>query len=92
MTFLTEEIVNKKYFLPNMITRVFMCSLNIILQLIGEKIAYALSVGLKVIACIGEKLEEREAGKTEEVVRKQTESIIGIYMYFFNPLLHRYSF
>ncbi|OVA04925.1 Triosephosphate isomerase [Macleaya cordata] len=31
---------------------------------IGKKAAYALSENLKVIACIGEKLEEREAGKT----------------------------
>ncbi|KYM82083.1 Triosephosphate isomerase [Atta colombica] len=29
----------------------------------------------KVIACIGEKLEEREAGKTEEVVYRQTKAI-----------------
>lgn len=28
-----------------------------------------------MIACIGEKLEEREAGKTEEVVYKQTKAI-----------------
>jgi len=28
-----------------------------------------------VIACIGEKLEEREAGKTEEVVYRQTKAI-----------------
>jgi len=45
--------------------------------LIGEKTKYALSQGLKVIACIGEKLEEREAGKTEEVVFRQTEALIG---------------
>lgn len=30
----------------------------------------------QVIACIGEKLEEREAGKTEEVVYKQTKAIM----------------
>lgn len=45
-------------------------------QLIGEKTKYALSKGMKVIACIGEKLEEREAGKTEEVVFRQTQAII----------------
>jgi triosephosphate isomerase len=32
---------------------------------------------VKVIACIGEKLEEREGGKTEEVVFRQTQAIIG---------------
>lgn len=44
-------------------------------ELIAEKVAHALEAGLKVIACIGEKLEEREAGKTEEVVYKQTKAI-----------------
>ena len=46
-------------------------------QLVGEKTKYALSVGIKVIACIGEKLEEREAGKTEEVVYRQMQAIVG---------------
>lgn len=46
-----------------------------LLQLIGEKVAHALSEGLKVIPCIGEKLEEREAGKTEEVVFTQLKAI-----------------
>ncbi|GER50305.1 triosephosphate isomerase [Striga asiatica] len=36
-------------------------------QFIGKKAAYALSEGLGVIACIGELLEEREAGKTFDV-------------------------
>ncbi|KAL3677504.1 hypothetical protein R1sor_027452 [Riccia sorocarpa] len=36
-------------------------------ETIGKKAAYALNNGLKVIACIGELLEEREAGKTTEV-------------------------
>jgi triosephosphate isomerase len=31
--------------------------------LIGEKVKHALDAGLTVIACIGEKLDEREAGK-----------------------------
>jgi len=44
-------------------------------QLIAEKVAFALESGLGVIACIGEKLEEREAGRTEEVVFKQMEAI-----------------
>jgi len=43
--------------------------------LIGEKVAFALDNGLKVIPCVGEKLEEREAGKTQEVVFKQLEAI-----------------
>lgn len=44
--------------------------------LIAEKVNHALSEGLKVIPCIGEKLEEREAGKTEEVVFSQLKAIV----------------
>ncbi|KAI9564006.1 triosephosphate isomerase [Daphnia sinensis] len=44
--------------------------------LIAEKVGHALSEGLKVIPCIGEKLEERESGKTEEVVFSQLKAII----------------
>nr|XP_023016016.1 triosephosphate isomerase isoform X1 [Leptinotarsa decemlineata]XP_023016017.1 triosephosphate isomerase isoform X2 [Leptinotarsa decemlineata]XP_023016018.1 triosephosphate isomerase isoform X1 [Leptinotarsa decemlineata]XP_023016019.1 triosephosphate isomerase isoform X1 [Leptinotarsa decemlineata] len=44
-------------------------------ELIAEKVAFALESGLKVIACIGETLEEREAGKTEEVVFRQIKAI-----------------
>uniref|UniRef100_A0A3Q4A8F4 Triosephosphate isomerase n=1 Tax=Mola mola TaxID=94237 RepID=A0A3Q4A8F4_MOLML len=44
-------------------------------ELIGQKVAHALESGLGVIACIGEKLEEREAGTTEEVVYAQTQAI-----------------
>ncbi|GIY32350.1 triosephosphate isomerase [Caerostris extrusa] len=43
--------------------------------LIADKTAHALSEGLKVIACVGELLEEREAGKTQEVVFRQTKAI-----------------
>merc|ERR1711894_622583 len=43
--------------------------------LIGEKVAFALESGLHLIPCIGEKLEEREAGKTEEVCFNQLKAI-----------------
>ncbi|XP_072396287.1 triosephosphate isomerase [Diabrotica undecimpunctata] len=43
--------------------------------LIAEKVKFALDKGLKVIACIGETLEQRESGKTEEVVFSQTQTI-----------------
>jgi len=46
-------------------------------ELIAAKVAHALEAGLKVIACIGETLEEREKGKTEEVVCRQTKAIAG---------------
>ena len=44
-------------------------------ELIGEKVAKALSVGLNIIPCIGELLTDREAGKTEEVVFAQMKAI-----------------
>ena len=44
-------------------------------ELIGEKVKKALSVGLNIIPCIGEQLEEREAGKTEAVVFEQMKFI-----------------
>ncbi|KAI4898144.1 hypothetical protein NFI96_005003 [Prochilodus magdalenae] len=44
-------------------------------ELIGQKVAHALESDLGVIACIGEKLKEREAGTTEEVVSSQTKVI-----------------
>ncbi|KAA0710022.1 Triosephosphate isomerase A [Triplophysa tibetana] len=44
-------------------------------ELIGQKVAHCLESDLSVIACIGEKLEEREAGTTEDVVFAQTKVI-----------------
>ncbi len=43
----------------------------------GEKVGFALSKGMKIIACIGEHLSEREAGKMEEVVARQLKAITG---------------
>ncbi|GLT42890.1 hypothetical protein SLA2020_168680 [Shorea laevis] len=43
-------------------------------QFIGKKAAHALSEGIGVIACIGELLQEREAGKTFEVCYKQLKA------------------
>jgi triosephosphate isomerase len=40
-------------------------------ELINVKLKKALSVGLNPIACIGEHLEERESGKTREIVQNQ---------------------
>lgn len=44
-------------------------------QLVGEKVGHALAGGLHLIPCIGEKLEEREANKTEEVCFTQLKAI-----------------
>jgi len=43
--------------------------------LIGEKVAFTLANGLHLIPCVGEKLEEREANKTEEVCFSQMKAI-----------------
>ena len=43
----------------------------------GEKVGYALSTGLQVIACIGEQLDDREAGNTNSVVSAQLQAIAG---------------
>lgn len=40
-------------------------------EIINKKIKKALSAGLKPIFCVGELLEEREAGITKEVVKRQ---------------------
>jgi len=45
-------------------------------ELVGEKVKFALDKGLKVIPCIGEKIEERKAGKTEEVNKRQFKAIV----------------
>jgi len=44
-------------------------------SLIADKVGHALDEGLNVIACIGELLEERESGKTTDVVFRQTQAI-----------------
>ncbi|KAL0089355.1 triosephosphate isomerase [Phycomyces blakesleeanus] len=44
-------------------------------EFVGEKTAHALAAGVSVIACIGEKLEERETDKTTEVVTRQLKGI-----------------
>jgi len=48
-------------------------------EIVNKKIRAALKVRLKPILCIGERLEENEAGKTEEVVTEQLgSSLAGI--------------
>ena len=41
-----------------------------------EKVKLALGAGLGVILCVGENLDEREAGKHFEVVTEQTENVL----------------
>ncbi|SAL94924.1 hypothetical protein [Absidia glauca] len=44
-------------------------------KFVGEKTAHALKAGVSVIACIGEKLEEREKNITNEVVTRQLKGV-----------------
>ncbi|RWR76732.1 Triosephosphate isomerase [Cinnamomum micranthum f. kanehirae] len=44
-------------------------------EVVADKVAYALSQGLKVIACVGETLEQRESGSTLDVVAAQTKAL-----------------
>jgi triosephosphate isomerase len=46
-------------------------------EIVNKKVVAALKAGLKPILCIGERLEENEAGKTEEVVTEQLRSSLA---------------
>ena len=43
-------------------------------EVVAKKLKYALDKGLSVILCIGERLEEREAGTTNDVIRAQMDA------------------
>jgi triosephosphate isomerase len=45
-------------------------------ELIGEKLGRALDAGLRPILCVGEQLEEREAGRATEVVDAQLQGAL----------------
>lgn len=45
-------------------------------EIVAKKAVQAVNVGLKPIVCVGETLEQREAGKTTEVVLSQLNSIL----------------
>jgi len=46
-------------------------------EIVNKKLRAALKAGLKPILCIGERLEENEAGRAEEVVTGQMESSLA---------------
>ncbi len=46
-------------------------------EIINKKVKAALKAGVKPILCIGEKLEENEAGRIAEVVSRQLESALA---------------
>ena len=45
-------------------------------EIVNKKVHAAFKHGLTPIPCVGEKLEEREAGKTKDVVKGQTEAAL----------------
>ena len=45
-------------------------------ETVNKKVKAAYEVGLKPILCVGETLEQREQGKTEEVITNQTEKAL----------------
>ena len=48
-------------------------------QTVNKRALAALNAGLKVILCVGESLEQREEGVTEELVRMQTKiALLGV--------------
>jgi triosephosphate isomerase len=46
--------------------------------LVAEKTKAALAAGITPIVCVGETLAEREAGRTEEVVKRQLAAVIHV--------------
>ncbi len=48
-------------------------------EIVNKKVKAALKFGLKPILCVGERLEENEAGKAEEVVTRQVKgALVGM--------------
>ncbi len=47
--------------------------------LVGRKFAAAQAVGLIPVLCIGENLEEREAGATERVIARQLDAVLKMH-------------
>ena len=46
-------------------------------QIVNKKVVAALKAGLRPILCVGERLEENEAGRTEEVITEQLKSALA---------------
>jgi triosephosphate isomerase (TIM) len=44
-------------------------------ELVGRKALAAYNAGLTVVHCVGEKLEERDAGTTNQIVQRQVEEL-----------------
>ena len=59
-------------------------------EIVDKKVKAALKVGLKPILCIGERLEENEAGRTEDVLTEQLSSS-SARIYYFSGLILAYE-
>jgi triosephosphate isomerase len=46
-------------------------------EIVNKKVKIALANNLKPILCVGERLEENEAGKTEEIINRQVTAALG---------------
>ncbi len=46
-------------------------------ELVNKKVRAAFTYGLKPIVCVGERLEQREAGETEQVIATQVQGSLG---------------
>ena len=60
-------------------------------EMLAEKTKLALENNLKVFFCIGEVLEEREAGKQNEVVKAQLESVFSLSAEDFGKIVLAYE-
>ena len=47
-------------------------------DLVARKFAAALRGGLQPVLCVGETLDQRDAGQAETVVRGQLQSVLGV--------------
>lgn len=45
-------------------------------EFVAEKVAFALEKGIKVILCIGESIDEKKAGKTLDVCKRELSAVI----------------
>lgn len=59
--------------------------------LVAHKAQRALAAGITPIVCVGETLAEREAGKTEEVVKRQLAAVIHTNGYCISELFVAYE-
>lgn len=46
-------------------------------ELIARKTAHALKMGLKVVVCVGETLDDRQAGNNNQIISRQLDIVLG---------------